>query len=229
MGNATKSRRGPSMHADTHHLRSDIALKPQIGLAPMADAAPKWSRLVSFAAHTEIFSEGDAASSIWEIVEGAVMLYKLLPDGRRQVVELLGPGDFFGFGAGAETDCNAETLTLARIRCHDRRSSENCTAFQFRLMSQVRRRVQAMHEHTVLLGRKSAVERVATFLLGLPGGDVIRLNLSRQEIADYLGLTIETVSRSFTELRKRGAIALDRQDTVRLVDRDALCGLAGNL
>ncbi|ESR26433.1 helix-turn-helix domain-containing protein [Lutibaculum baratangense] len=216
------------MHTATQHALREINLPQRHRGAGQAASAPKWSRLLSFAPHAEIFSEGDPANSIWEIIEGAVMLYKLLPDGRRQVVELLGPGDFFGFGAEDIVDCSAETLTGARIQCHDRRSSENCTAFQTRLMAQVRRRVHALHEHTVLLGRKSAVERVASFLLGLTGGEVIRLNLSRQEIADYLGLTIETVSRSFTELRKRGAIALDRQDTVRLTDRGALGEIAGN-
>ena len=95
-------------------------------------------------------------------------------------------------------------------------------------MAQVRRRVQAMHEHTVLLGRKSAVERVATFLLGVAKSDLVRLSLSRQEIADHLGLTIETVSRSFTERRRRGAIGLERQDTVRLLDHTSLDELAGN-
>lgn len=199
-----------------------------MGLIPQAlsetetSKAPKWSRLASFAAHSEIFAEGDPASSVYEIVEGAVMLYKLLPDGRRQVVELLGPGDFFGFGAGDEADCSAETLTSSRIQCHDRRSSDNCTQFQLRLMAQVRRRVQAMHEHTVLLGRKSAVERVATFLLGLPARDVIRLHLSRQEIADYLGLTIETVSRTLTKLEEEESIAIPAARRIVLCNKAAL-------
>ncbi len=203
-----------------------VVLRPQAVPAHSAPASG-WSRLQSFSAHAEVFAEGDPANAIWEIVEGAVMLYKLLPDGRRQVVELLGPGDFFGFGAGAETDCGAETVTAARIHSHERRSSEANAEFQLRLMAHLRRRVRTMHEHTVLLGRKSALERVATFLVGLPRQDVIQLNLTRQEIADYLGLTIETVSRSFSELKRRGAIVLDRQDKVRLTDRDALEELAG--
>ncbi|ESR22568.1 helix-turn-helix domain-containing protein [Lutibaculum baratangense] len=213
------------MQIATDTQRHETTFQPTS--ASVAAGTAKRPRLQSFAAHAEVFAEGDAATAVWEIVEGAVMLYKLLPDGRRQVVELLGPGDFFGFGIGDETDCGAETVTAARIHAHDRRSAEESAELQLRLMAHLRRRVRLIHEHTVLLGRKSALERLATFLVGLPAEEVIELALTRQEIADYLGLTIETVSRSFSELRRRGAIVLDRQDRVRLTDREALEELAG--
>jgi len=99
-----------------------------------------------------------------------------------------------------------------------------------------------MHEHAVLLGRKTALERVATFVMqcvpgrggyGCPGPDGgdnsinVRLGMTRQEIADYLGLTIETVSRAFSELRRRGVVAIDRQEQVYVNDICRICKLTG--
>ncbi len=183
--------------------------------------------------HETIFFEGDPADAICQVDEGAVMLYKLLPDGRRQVVELLSQGDVFGFARGDYRDCSAETLTPARIRLTERRTAERSCSFQRVLARQVLLQLEAMHEHAVLLGRKSAMERVASFLLRLAGEDVspeeapvIDLSMTRQEIADYLGLTIETVSRSFSELKRRGLIALEKQDRVRIANYDAVETLA---
>jgi CRP/FNR family transcriptional regulator, anaerobic regulatory protein len=151
-----------------------------------------------------------------------------LPDGRRQVVELLGPGDVFGFAHRDLRDCSAETLAATRVRFIDRTSAERSCAFQRVLARQMLTQFEAMHEHTVLLGRKSAMERVASFLLRLAGDgeEVIRLAMTRQEIADYLGLTIETVSRSFSELKRRGWIVLEKQDRVRIANQAAIQGLA---
>lgn len=173
--------------------------------------------------HTTIFFEGDQADAICQVIDGAVMLYKLLPDGRRQVVELLSQGDVFGFSRGAYRDCSAETLTDTRVRFIERRGAERSCSFQRILARQMLIQFEAMHEHAVLLGRKSAMERVASFLLRLAGDSADRdgaplicLSMTRQEIADYLGLTIETVSRSFSELKRRGLIVLEKQDRVRI-------------
>ncbi|MEJ8571001.1 helix-turn-helix domain-containing protein [Microbaculum marinum] len=179
--------------------------------------------------HQTIYFEGDSADAICQVVEGCVMLYKLLPDGRRQVVELLGQGDVFGFARGEERDCSAETLTDVRVRFIDRRSAERSCSFQRILARRMLIQFEAMHEHAVLLGRKSAMERVASFLLRLaPDTDqpVISLPMTRQEIADYLGLTIETVSRSFSELKRRGLIVLEKQDRVRITRFNAIEDLA---
>jgi len=183
--------------------------------------------------HETIFFEGDQADAICQVIEGAVMLYKLLPDGRRQVVELLSQGDVFGFARGDYRDCSAETLTETRVRFIERRSAERSCSFQRILAGRMLIQLEAMHEHAVLLGRKSAMERVASFLLRLAGDDagedgmpVICLSMTRQEIADYLGLTIETVSRSFSELKRRGLIALEKQDRVRISRFDAIEDLA---
>jgi len=195
-----------------------------------------------FAQHVHLFREGDEASRIYELVDGAVMLYKLLPDGRRQVVELIGPGDVFGISAIPLYACSAETLVPGQAIVHERAVVERSPDLFRRLNAHLQTQFCAMHEHAMLLGRKTALERVASFVMhcvpgrggyGCPGprgGDNsinVRLGMTRQEIADYLGLTIETVSRAFSELRRRGVVAIDKQEQVRVNDICRMCKLTG--
>ena len=217
---------------------------------PFATRAPAVTRLrppeeghrQRFAQHVHLFRESDAATRIYELVDGAVMLYKLLPDGRRQVVELIGPGDVFGISAIPVYECSAETLVAGQAIVHDRAVVERSPELFRRLSALLQAQFCAMHEHAVLLGRKTALERVATFVMqcvpgrggyGCPGPDGgdnsinVRLGMTRQEIADYLGLTIETVSRAFSELRRRGVVAIDRQEQVYVNDICRICKLTG--
>ncbi|NLH81664.1 MAG: helix-turn-helix domain-containing protein [Phyllobacteriaceae bacterium] len=194
------------------------------------------------AAHDAVFYEGDAADRVYELIEGAVMLFKLLPDGRRQVVEVAAPNALFGVVAGTLYDCNAETLTPSVVRILDRRELEASNEFQVHVAECLREQIERLHDHAVLLGRKSAFERVASFLMrfvpkrGIPGchgpqGEkdekVIELAMTRQEIADYLGLTIETVSRVISDLKRRGLVAIEKQDRLRLTDVCGICRLTG--
>jgi CRP-like cAMP-binding protein len=183
-----------------------------------------------------------ANTRIYELIDGEVMLYKLLSDGRRQVVELIGPGNVFGFSAIPIHECSAETLTAGHAVVYDRAVVERSPDL-FRLLSaRLQAQFCALQEHTVLLGRKTALERVASFVMrcvpgrggyGCPGprsgGNSInvKLGMTRQEIADYLGLTIETVSRAFSELRRRGIVTIDRQEQVFVNDICRICKLTG--
>jgi CRP-like cAMP-binding protein len=195
-----------------------------------------------FGQHVHLYREGDDAARIYELVDGAVMLYKLLPDGRRQVVELIGPGDVLGISAVSVHECSAETLVAGHAIVHDRAVVERSPDLFRRLSARLQVQFCAMHEHAMLLGRKTALERVASFVMkcvpgrggyGCPGprgGDDtlnVRLGMTRQEIADYLGLTIETVSRAFSELRRRGVVAIDKQEQVLVNDICRMCKLTG--
>jgi CRP-like cAMP-binding protein len=192
--------------------------------------------------HSVVFYEGDKADRVFEVIEGAVMLFKLLPDGRRQVVDVLGPEDVFGLPRGRDYDCNAETLSRTTLRVLDRRDAETRTEVQGHLTRCLTAQVEKLHDHAVLLGRKSAFERVASFLfrcvpacqqldcLGdqrTGGESVIVLNMTRQEIADYLGLTIETVSRVISEFKRKGLILLEKQDRIRINNLCGICRLTG--
>ena len=196
----------------------------------------------AFAPHDVIFFEGDPANRVYELGEGALMLYKLLPDGRRQVVEIVAAGDLFGLDDGDIHECSAEALTPVVVLSYDRGHVERSPEFQRRLAACMRVKLSSLHEHAVLLGRKSALERVASFIMRLVpnrggyhcvgrAGEAdpaqVRLTMTRQEIADYLGLTIETVSRAFSELKRRGLVVAIRQDELRIVDVCGMCRLTG--
>jgi len=196
-----------------------------------------------FGAHVHLFRQGDDATRIYELVDGEVMLYKLLPDGRRQVVELIGPGDVFGVSAISVYECSAETLMPGATIVHDRALVDHSPELFRVLSARLQAQFCAMHEHAMLLGRKSALERVASFVMkSVPGRGgygccpgphddfnsiSMRIGMTRQEIADYLGLTIETVSRAFSQLRRRGVVTIDRQDEVLVNDICGICKLTG--
>ncbi|MEM6712458.1 MAG: helix-turn-helix domain-containing protein [Pseudomonadota bacterium] len=204
--------------------------------------APTTRRQVH-SAHDVIYFEGDDAKNLYELVSGSAMLYKLLPDGRRQVVEVLGPGDLFGFATDAYHECSAETLTGTTVLIFNRRDIEQSAAAQSHLTQCAYQQVCAMHDHAVLLGRKSAYERVATFLMRFiperggidcPGpsddgpdtGRVV-LHMTRQEMADYLGLTIETVSRVISDMKRKQIIKLEKHDRIVINRICSLCQLTG--
>jgi CRP/FNR family transcriptional regulator len=159
------------------------------------------------------------------------------------VVEVLGPGDLFGFNMEAYHDCSAETLVATTVMIFNRRDVEASAAAQSHLTRCALQQVYAMHDHAVLLGRKSAYERVATFLMrfvpnrgtlnceGPKDADhdqgLVQLHMTRQEMADYLGLTIETVSRVISDMKRKGVISLEKHDKVVINRICSLCQLTG--
>ncbi len=198
--------------------------------------------IIELGTHEAIYYEGDPARRIYEVLEGAVMLYKLLPDGRRQVVTILRPKDIFGYPDDNLHDCSAESLTPATIRSMDRGQVETREDLQFHINRNLLRQLNSLHEQTVLLGRKSAFERVASFLMrfvpnrggtGCTGPQAdqddwnIVLSMTRQEIADFLGLTIETVSRILSDMKRRGLIRIEKQDRIYIRNICDICHCTG--
>lgn len=186
-----------------------------------------------------IFDEGDLANNVYNVTEGCVRLFKLLPDGRRQVIGFVLPGEYFGLVTEREYPHSAEAVTPARS-CRFNRTAldalgQRYPEMQRRMLQMAWDEVGRLQEQMVLLGRKTPKERIASFLLGLSDrherigfeASPLSVAMSRGDIADYLGLTVETVSRSFTSLKKQGLIALPESSRVVLSDRDALMALAG--
>jgi CRP-like cAMP-binding protein len=222
-----------------------ILVQPQLAVDDAPTGTPERGiseRDIGFSVRTLIFLEGDLVNWIYQVTDGAVMLFKLLPDGRRQVVELLEPGDVFGFSSVPIHNCSAETLAATRCTAFDRASVERSPTLMRRLSPHLYTQLCAQHDHAMLLGRKSAMERMTTFLMRwapgrggyncpgpADGNDhaEFRLAMSRQEIADYLGLTIETVSRTLTKLRLRGVISLSKADEICIHDICRLCRMTG--
>lgn len=183
-----------------------------------------------FSRNQEIFGQGEPAAHVYRVVSGAVRTIRYSSDGRRQILSFHLPGDVFGLEPGDTRTLSAEAVSdteVAAIRRSliDSAASESAVAARA-LMELTQRQLEAMQEHALVLGRKGAGERVAAFLLQLsdrtaPRSEV-ELPMSRADIADYLALTIETVSRAFTQMEREHTIALPSSRRVVVRDRSAL-------
>lgn len=178
-----------------------------------------------------LFAQGDEVRYAYRILSGVVRTYRMMPDGRRHVTDFLLAGDLLGFEIGEEHNVSAEAVSDCVIRRYPRRQLELAANDQpvvaRRLLTLACDRLAAAQSQMVSLGRKTAEERFASFLLGLVdralGVDrAIALPMTRADIADHLGLTIETVSRLFSRLRREGVIELPDAHSFRPIDREAL-------
>ncbi|KMO41785.1 transcriptional regulator [Methylobacterium tarhaniae] len=162
----------------------------------------------------EIFGEGEEAERVYRVMQGAVRTHKVLSDGRRQITGFHLPGDLFGFEPGETHRHTAEALSGTRLLIFKRRQVERMATRRAEVACQLwglaTRSLRHAQDHMLLLGRRSALERVAAFLLDvdqrLGGTGTFDLPMTRRDIADYLGLTIETVSRTITQLEGEGAL-----------------------
>ena len=186
-----------------------------------------------------LFHEGDPAGQVFNVTKGAVKLYKLLPDGRRQVMGFMFPGDFLGITINDEHAFSAEALERTRLCRFSRARFDEFVDEHPELERELYRlaahELAAAQAQMVLLGRKTATERLASFLLDLAkrreqaggaGGQAVELPMSRSDIADYLGLTKETVSRVLALLKRERMIRLAALDRIEILDREGLAALA---
>jgi len=192
----------------------------------------------SFQPNEPIFHSGDESLHVSNVVQGAVRLYNLLPDGRRQITGFLFAGDFLGMAANQEYAYSAEALTSVKLCRFPRRKLEalldQLPALERRLLGAASNELVAAQDQMLLLGRKTAREKVASFLVRLSSRAVERgesanpvyLPMSRADIADYLGLTTETVSRTITNLREHGMIEMLASDRISIADGAALRNMA---
>lgn len=184
---------------------------------------------------TEVFGEGEEAEYVYQIASGAIRTYKLLCDGRRQINSFHLPGDMFGLENGAVHRFTAEAVIETKVRITSRRhlldKIEHEEEGRASLLTLVTRNLQHAENHMLLLGRKTAIEKVAAFLLEMDERqahpNMMSLPMSRRDIADYLGLTLETVSRALSTLRDDNMLRFDGQTQRQLVlvDRQKLAQL----
>jgi CRP/FNR family nitrogen fixation transcriptional regulator len=184
------------------------------------DLLEQFGTTVSLRREQEIHGQGEEASSCYRVLAGCVRMVKLMEDGRRQIGEFLMAGDLFGFDALETHDFAAEAVSDVVLRRYPRRMVEALADSNAILARRLRDRtsvsLRMAHTRLLLLGRKTASERIATFLLEmaerLPQGraSVLEMPMSRTDMADHLGLTIETVCRVLAQLRRDGTIAIER-------------------
>ncbi len=184
----------------------------------------------SYKKEEEIYGEDEPAEYVYQVIRGAVRTYKLLSDGRRQIGAFHLPGDVFGLESGMSHRLAAEAIIDTTVRLVKRRSLEQAA----RIDVQVARKLWTMtagdlrhaEDHMLLLGRKSAIERVANFLLEmdrrLAVAGMMALPMCRRDIGDYLGLTLETISRTLSQLHNEGVLGFSGARQIVLRNRQRL-------
>lgn len=185
-----------------------------------------------------LFYQGDDAEHFFEVLQGVVKLYMLTPDGRRQVTNFCFPGQFVGHGSEALYPQTAEAVGSVVVRRYSRSSMERLLAEQpalaHRLLQTTLDELVVAQDQMLSLGRKTAIERIASFFVRLSrrnrkadqAASLLHLPMARTDIADYLGLTPETVSRVFSRLKGLGVIALKSVNDIEIRDLDLLAELA---
>lgn len=188
---------------------------------------------MSYPRNTEIFGENEPGDFLYKVVSGCVRTYKVLSDGRRQIGGFYLRGDIFGIEFAYEHALSAEAITDTKVVVIKRSALNarigNTAAMARELFALTGRELQRVQDRVLLLV-KSAQERVAGFLLEMGSrisGNAIELPMSRQDIADFLGLTIETVSRTLTVLEASAAIELTTSRRIVLLNRSALQRMNG--
>ena len=184
----------------------------------------------------EIFGEAEPAEYIYQVIEGAVRTHKLLSDGRRQIGAFHLSGDIFGLENGATHRFTAEAIVATMVRLVKRKSLDNVAqndpAIFNTILDMTANSLVHAENLILLLGRKTSLERVAAFLLEMhfrsTAAGVMHLPMSRRDIADYLGLTLETVSRAISKLRRRLILKFEgtTQRHIVILDVQALAKLA---
>lgn len=207
------------------YLAQNEAFSP---VMPASPARRNASREILLAPHEVVSLDATANGNLSRITSGCIALGQYLPDGRRQIFDILGPGRLFGFALPDSHECVAEALTytvIERIR-----PGNSADSLASGLMSFLGR----IQGHTILLGRKTAMERVATAVLDLArqfarrmsgrGQNHIAFTMfpTRADLADWLGLTVETVSRCLNAFKRRGLIDFTRPELVSILDRTEL-------
>jgi CRP/FNR family transcriptional regulator len=214
--------------------------------APAA-ALDRLGSSVTYPRGKTVIEEGNPADFVYKVVSGALRKVRLLPDGRRHITSFLMPGDFFGFAEGPDYTHTVEAVADVTLVRYARRGFdevlENDPRAGHHFLGLICRTLSATQDQLLLLGRKSALERLASFLLaiadrteaerkradqkaaGRPGAE-LDLPMNRADVADYLGLTIETVSRLITRLRSLRLIDTPDAHRVVILDRNGLHGIS---
>ncbi len=219
---------------------SPLALQPAVNARPMGGFEQTLAQgsLRRVEAKGFVFAEGVPTTHLFRVETGAIALYRILADGRRQIVGFAYPGDLIGLGARGEHVMSAQATKPTRLRCLPiatlHRSAAQDPTLGFKLYEAVARELAATRDLMLTTGQRSATERVVSFLLAFSRRNArngenradFELPMTRADIGDFLGLTIETVSRTFTKLKTLGLIELPQSNRVKLLDIDELESLA---
>ena len=225
MQTETARQKGFSRDLFTRTLRKDLLAS----FRPPANSIKRIGKPISFMRNEQIYREKEPSDCFYKVVSGTIRTCRVLIDGRRQIGAFYLPGDTFGLESGEKRAFSAEAVSDATVLVVNRRAMVSLAAWDddmaYDLWTLMARELQLAQDHVGLL-IKTAPERVASFLLEMaeriPSRDEVELPMSRQDIADYLGLTIETVSRMLTQFESASVIALPCSKRIVLRNHAAL-------
>jgi CRP/FNR family transcriptional regulator len=184
--------------------------------------------------HEHLYLEGDSQSHVYLVLSGVIGTYKVLADGRRQISTFAYPGDILGLDCSGVHVNNSESLGVSKVRCIPIYAIDKLImsepGFGQTLLRITATELADTRDQMLSLGRKSAAEKLATFLVGIcrrnsyagQSEDIIHIPMKRCDIADFLGLTVETVSRNFTKLKQLGVISLLSSSSIQINNREIL-------
>lgn len=204
-------------------------------IATFEEALDSTAQVMNINSGDGLFFEGDDADYIYEVLEGVVRSSKVLMDGRRQVLNFCYAGEIIGLSHDRLYHCDCDAINQVKVRIHHKSAFMHETAnnakFKARLLQKAAEEINNMQEHFIMLGRKTALEKLASFLLAIMDHsknhkNAFDLPMSRSDIADFLGMTIETVSRNLTKLRTMGVINLETAQKIIITKPSQLRALA---
>jgi CRP-like cAMP-binding protein len=220
----------PQMPVPSHTARAGQAIAP--------DRLERLGTVVRHERNRTIYFEGDDVQHCFKVRSGTVRLCKMTEDGRRQIAAFLSAGDLFGWVDRDTYSFSAEAVTDVTVEKYSRRSIDDAATadptMMHRMLAVVSEQLTSAHNHLLLLGRMTAPERIASFLIDLAkrksasraDAGTIELHMNRKDLADYLGLTVETVSRVMSALKRKGLISFSTPECVRVTQSTALERLA---
>ncbi len=195
--------------------------------------------VLKFSSQEHVFMQGDRLSGIYKVLKGTVICYRLMADGRRHIQSFVSGGEYLAISFAERHDVSAEALTDVEILCTPRaafdRHLESDMRFRRGILTMMGSKLRSAREQALLLARKNAMERTASFLIFLderfrnPQTGYADIRMSRCDIADYLGLTLETVSRMMNKLKQSGIIDLPQATRFAVCKRAQLLAKAGEL
>ncbi len=203
------------------------------------DAPSSPRNVLKYAPHEHIFMQGDRPKGIYKVLKGTIISYRLMADGRRQIQSFVSGGEYLAITFADQHDVSAEAITPVEVLCTPRatfdRRLETDTQFRRSVLTMMGDKLQRAREQALLLGRKNALERTASFLIFLderfrhPETGYVEIRMSRCDMADYLGLTLETVSRMMNKLKQMGIIDLPQATRFAICKRAHLIAMAGEV
>jgi CRP/FNR family nitrogen fixation transcriptional regulator len=215
---------------NTSNKVAPVAYSPPDHFCALTGHAGLVATEFSYQKDEEIYGEDEPAEYVYQVISGAVRTYKLLSDGRRQIGAFHLPGDVFGLESGTAHRLAAEAIVDTTVRLVKRRSLEQAAGTDVKvaqkLWTMTASDLRHAEDHMLLLGRKNALERVANFLLEmdrrLAVAGMMALPMCRRDIGDYLGLTLETISRALSQLHGEGVLGFSGARQIVLRNRQRL-------